>query len=119
MNYLPAFLTGNRVAPKELDALLLAEVGAALEEHFTANPKPDPIDDPESELDERCDVAEEILDLYTDRTGTTGTDREDVVMLIVDLLHLLDDIQLDQGQIAVSGGQILLNAHRQYDLETR
>lgn len=107
MTFLPAFLTGTPVAPQAFEATLMDAVAFAIETQA------------ESELDTRCDTAEDVLDFYTDLTGTTGTDRADVTALIVDLLHLLDDTYPEEGQIAAPAGQVLLDAHRQYEMETR
>jgi len=102
---LPKFLLASTYIPAQPVPALSGTTGSVLIADEVSH---------ESELDARCDVAEEVLDFYTDRSGTTGSDREDIQSLIVDLLHLLDDIELEEGQVEVDPGRLLDNARMTY-----
>ena len=80
----------------------------------------DDIEPSAATLDDRSDYAEAALDAYTDIAGSTGSDHQDVVELIADLLHLLDDLYPEAGERALHYTTHLLDALKTYrrDLAT-
>lgn len=65
-------------------------------------------------LDACSDNAEDALNAYQDAAGSTGDDLQDVIELIADLLHLVDDLYLKASPQALRPTRILANAMTTY-----